>query len=105
MTHHDKIKLSSIGVKNDLIKKKFGLNSSLVCAIKVDVLLPFRIHEIVIHTAYAFPLPCIPFVRFSLAKGVFLRASHSIFPTAFSLSFAVVETVHFQTVKVLAQRE
>ena len=78
--------------------------SSLVCAIKVNVLLPFRIHEIVIQPAYAFALPCISFVRFSSAKGVFHRASHSIFLTAFSLSFAVVETVHFQTVNDVGER-
>ena len=64
----------------------------------VNVLLPFRIHEIVTQAPYAFPLPCISFVRFGSAGGVFLRASHSNFPTAFSLSFAVVKTVHFQTV-------
>ena len=64
----------------------------------VNVLLPFRIHEIVTRAPYAFPLHCISFVRFSSAGGVFLRASRSNFPTAFSLSFAVVKTLHFQTV-------
>ena len=48
-------------------------------------------------------------MRFGSAGGVFLRASHSNFPTAFSLSFAVVKTVHFQAVKLgkesFAQRE
>ena len=80
------------------------LFSSLVFPVGVNVLLPFRTHEIVTKPPYAFPLPCISFVRFGKAKGVFLRASHSKFLTAFSLSFAAVKTVHFHTVNDVGER-
>ena len=64
--------------------------SSLVFPVGINVLLPFRTHEVVTWAPYAFPLPCLCFVHFSYSKGPLLRASHSHFHTAFSLSFAVM---------------